>query len=776
MNKYLTTKVNEALKKGDLNSFRSIITNDGFSIVEAGNIFNLFCKKQDKIDVGDFVSAINHFAYTFPEYFFTHLSRLCYANLDKVIDLIDSKLHLQFEGQYGAAIIQYLKLAYHSCKTEDTKVSLLDKIETIPFSNSKILKVVEELNVLFDIEFQIKPVDRNLNLQLNKYSWDIVLYSLCVLIEKYNNIEATQPVIEAFINQKKNNGTFVGKLEEYVIFLSCLLGRRNHEQVSFAGKRISGEIVRKSFEAIERLFDKQLKRHQITTLITQYCIENNLSVEENTDGEFEFRLIDLAKEHRRKLEDIKIQTESQYYDLITQEILSDNAPELLLEEQVPFQTSYWKSFVFLENHGFFTSENGFDKAIQLDGRSVPLEFPITYLQGIHSYSNKKFGYLKERCNSRNHLIRLFEILQFSLENNDSSGIPFQLETYEELVKDFNAHLREQIDNDQLKTGSWEQVVRSFVCDKSSDEEKFSLDKHTHILLDGKCFGFREVFMQKEPTYALYNKLLTNSKDKEANQDTSHFVSSLGDLLIKNDYVVLNEEQRKKLDKECNVEFDVFAYKSGWLFLFEVKSTNFRKDINNTSLHVNRELMKASYQLDKQIDIAKSRPEVIAKYLGVTEEDIKNAQIVSAIVSTSFEADHQLIGAHLKISHFELLRILSNDRDKLFMAFLKTSFRFPEIALSSEVEALINCYQSSDCNVVQFFEKLMIAKGPSISPEMLNATILGGHLWRFLVGIPARKRNEFYKIKNGELMNFNESIDSEKLNYNMHFVLKLLGVN
>lgn len=775
MNKDLILKIDDSLKRGDLDSFRSILTNNQFSIVEAGYTFNLFCGKQYKILENSFIPAISIFAYTFPEYFFTHINRLCYTNSDKIVELINPELYLQYEGQYGAAIIQYLKLAYYHCKTGKTKESFLDEIESIQFSNHKILKVVEELNVLYNIEYQVSPKDIDLSIQLNKYSWDMLLYSLCVLIEKYNNIEATQPVIEAFINQKEN-GSFVGNMSDYVVFLSCIRGQRNREHISFVGKRLKAEDIKTSFEAIERLFDMQLKRHQIASLITQYCNENNLSVEENTEGEFEFRLIDLAKEHRRKLVDIKIQTESQYYDLITQEILNDNAPEFLSEEQVQFQTSYWKSFVFLENHGFVTSENGFDKAILLDGRSMPLEFPITYLQGIHSYSNKKFGYLKERCNSRNHLIRLFEILQFSLENNDSSGIPFHLETYEELVKDFNAHLREQIDNDQLKTGSWEQVVSSFVCDKSNDEEKFSLDKHTHILLDGKCFGFREVFMQKEPTYTLYNKLLTNSKDKEANQDTSHFVSSLGDLLIKNDYVVLNEEQRKKLDKECNVEFDVFAYKSGWLFLFEVKSTNFRKDINNTSLHVNRELMKASYQLDKQIDIAKSRPEVIAKYLGVTEEDIKNAQIVSAIVSTSFEADHQLIGAHLKISHFELLRILSNDRDKLFIAFLKTSFRFPEIALSSEVEALINCYQSSDCNVVLFFEKLMIAKGPSISPEMLNDTILGGHLWRFLVGIPARKRNEFYKIKNGELMNFNESIDSEKLNYNMHFVLKLLGVN
>jgi hypothetical protein len=69
MNKDLTLKVNDSLYGGDLIGFRSILTDDDFTIVEAGYTFNLFCEKQKKIEPSIFIPAIDIFAHTFPEYF-----------------------------------------------------------------------------------------------------------------------------------------------------------------------------------------------------------------------------------------------------------------------------------------------------------------------------------------------------------------------------------------------------------------------------------------------------------------------------------------------------------------------------------------------------------------------------------------------------------------------------------------------------------------------------------------------------------------------------------
>lgn len=799
MNKNLTLQVNNSLLRGDLSSFRSVLSNESFSFSEAGYTFNLFCERQKKIKKDCFFEAINVFAETIPDYFFSHLNRLCYTNSKVVAELLITKNYLQFERLYTNELIEYIKLAYYYCSNEEAKSSFLDKLESVSFLSKKIIEVIEELNILFDIEFRLNIEVTDLKKQLDKYSWDLVLYSLCVFIEEYRDLGAIQSVLEDFINQK-SNGRFYGKIEDYFVFINCLRYQKK-QVVSFSGKRLESTHIKKSYGCLKKLFNHRLYVHQIDTLVTQYCLENNLVICEKLDGEFDFELINIAKETCREREDIKMQVESQYYDMLSQDIINKYNPESLMDDSSAFfQINFWKSYVFLESQGLIKSGMNDIKLIKIQDKELPLNFPITYLQGVYSYSNNKYSRLINRSKYQDAIAAMSDLTLQSILNLDSSGIPFNLINFNELKNSFKGYLKDEIDCSVRKQEDWDNTVSAFVFDKSQAEGTFSLDEHTHILIDGKCFGFRAHFPQKEPSYLLFNKLLANFKDKESNQDTSVFEEKVIDLLLKNEFYVLNSKTRSLIQTNTSVEYDILCYKSGYLFMFEVKSTKFRQSMANANLHINRELMKAAHQQDRNIDVLlngtytdrnkeiKSIASLIADNLeltggetpNVTEQEILQAKRLSVIVSTSFEADHQIVGGYLKISHFELVRILANERDRLFYPFLITSFRFPKVALSSDVQFMCKSIGDNGLNHeaigVHVLDHLLLHRDNTITAKALFDAIINENLWSFMQGMPPRKNELFCRVKEGKVEYVKDSQDDSIIKRNSNVIHQVLGID
>ncbi len=103
------------------------------------------------------------------------------------------------------------------------------------------------------------------------------------------------------------------------------------------------------------------------------------------------------------------------------------------------------------------------------------------------------------------------------------------------------------------------------------------------------------------------------------------------------------------------EIDVLAYRDGHLFLLEIKTTKIEispKDIFN---HIESDLKYADIQLDTVLSyITNNRSEFneLMKSNNILDSP-HELDIHTLIIDTTFEADHEMIGKHIKLSHLEL---------------------------------------------------------------------------------------------------------------------------
>jgi len=774
MNKDFLKAIETSIAEVNEKRYKDLLNQNDLSLSEIGGICNLFCVKRFK-DV-DVIPFVTFFAEKHPEYFFPHLNRICYNNLDKVEGLIVNSLYLQFEERFSREITRHLKVAFYYSTNRE---KLLDRIYLIGFSNADIRSVIEEISTLYDIRYVIHPETNGLQKELDKYSWDFVLYSLCIFIEEFEDLGTIQPVIEEFINSKAKSD-FRGEMEDYLNLIETLESNRNENHLYFAGKKISGNDLRESYKALRLIFLGVLKSHQVDLLITRYCLEDNLKILESKKDHFEFHIKDGRKETEYKEEDLKYQIESNFLDLCADEIINNSSYPKNDNEKYNhvFLRAWNKSFEMLLAYGLNLSSNDSETCVQINNYSIPFKFALNYILNQYVYSRRKYGDLIQETGGDSSFDRLFSVLSFAVKNADSSGLPFHLEAFDEMKHDFQGFLKEEIEGNKENQTHWKNVIGRFIFDgENPGEARFSLDEHSHIKLGEKCFGFRKYLARKEPTYMFYNRLLKQNANKQKNQNTEVVEDVLIEAFRQNSFLTMGKVEREEVKKEFNIEFDVLCYKSGVLFTLEVKSTHFRQCLKETHMHVNRDLMKAAYQLDKNIDFIKKNPRLIGEKLGVSEEEIRKATIKPYIVSTTFEYDHKFIGGYLKISHFELLRILNNERDKLILPFIQPGHKHLEVYLSETVQKVVDSMlnDNSQNELMILPEKWMIHKSNVIGSHQLFEILDNDLFWCFLKEVPFSISSISYLVDSKNIVAKKPNTSFDKAFLNQELLKPFIGV-
>lgn len=763
------SKIKSSIKKDDLREF-AIVLNSEISEGDIANVFNLFCESSKLFidSKSGFIEYVSCFANIFPKYYFEHLNRLYYNNLkekDIIIGLFQNSLYLKFENEYTDEIIKHLKSAYFYCSDKDL---LLDKIESIEFNNDKILQIIDELIILRNIQIDIEQVRR----ELSSYSWDFTFYSICIFLEDYGTNKLINKAVEFILNEKPK-GYFHGNDKDFIVFLASLKSNELNIKKEFAGHQIKVSDLKNSFKRLTLLFQRVLDYLQIESITSDYCLRNNLEIKEKEKDCYEFCTIDIENEEHYQRDGIKYQIESDYFHLVVQENeLKNSNADLKTDYNLQLQLSIKKAKHWLSDRGMIKSKE-LDQLVILNGCEVPLNILLTYISVQCIHSKRLYGNVNTKTEGKDAIEKLIRAFMEGMKTGIDSGIPFHLRNIEDFengfVKAFGnpEHLGFDF-TEKCKT-----VLNLLVFDKEGEgNEKFSFDSHTHIKLGNKIFGFRKTLSVYEPSHFAFNVLLSDSKNKEYNQDTSITETNIIEGLKINGFDVLNDTDRKDIKKYFKIDFDVLAYKSGVIFSFEVKTTHFRRDLKEINLHTNRELMKAAFQLDKNVDFIDKNPAKIANALGCSVEDIRSAIKKTYIVSTSLEEDHNCIGGHLKISYFELMRTFYNEKWKVILPFLSSSHYYPNIYTSDFVNSFADT--KSELELAEKMNDLFIScdREEFLGSSQLFRSLENGTFWDFMEGIqyPIQKVN----IKNGKLTVYiskNYSIKSE----NIAIVNRLLGI-
>lgn len=769
INEFLS-KIKSSIKKDDLCEF-AIVLNSEISEGDIANVFSLFCEnKKLFIDNNSrFIAYVNSFANTFPKYYFEHLNRLYYNNLkekDIIIGLFQNSLYLKFENEYTDEIIKHLKSAYFYCSDKDL---LLDKIESIEFNNDKILQIIDELIILRNIQIDIEQVRR----ELSSYSWDFTFYSICIFLEDYGTNKLINKAVEFILNEKPK-GYFHGNDKDFIVFLASLKSNELNIKKEFAGHQIKVSDLKNSFKRLTLLFQRVLDYLQIESITSYYCLRNNLEIKEKEKDCYEFCTIDIENEEHYQRDGIKYQIESDYFHLEVQELneLKNSNADLSVDYDLQLQLSIEKAIHWLSDHGMIRT-TGNDQLVKLNILEVPLNILLSFISVQCIHSKRLYGDVFNKVKGKDTIEKLILSISEGMKTENDAGLPFHLRN----IEDFENGFVEAFGNTEHLGVDFSEkcntVLNQFVFDKNGESDVlFSFDSHTHLKLGNKIFGFRKTLSVTEPSHFAFNALLSDSKRKEYNQDTSITETNLIERLRINGFDVLSDTDRKKIHEDLKIDFDVLAYKSGVLFSFEVKSTHFRRNLKDNKIHVNRELMKAAFQLDKNVDFIDKNPAIIANVLGCSVEDIKSAVKKTYIVSTSLEEDHTYIGGHLKISYFELMRTFYNEKWKVILPFLSSSHYYPNIYTSDFVNSFADT--KSELELAEKMNDLFIScdREEFLGSSQLFRSLENGTFWDFMEGIqyPIQKVN----IKNGKLTVYisnNYSIKSE----NIAIVNRLLGI-
>lgn len=150
------------------------------------------------------------------------------------------------------------------------------------------------------------------------------------------------------------------------------------------------------------------------------------------------------------------------------------------------------------------------------------------------------------------------------------------------------------------------------------------------------------------------------------------------------------------------DVDLICCRDNYLFVLELKSTYIRTSMENIWIYKSQALRKASNQLNK-------RKKLIRKLIKEENKEFiihfgKPKKIISLIIDTSFEFDHEYFEQNLKISMFELINLLNIQNDELYPNGFTTE-KFVE-----------NIYSN-------LFWKKFIDKDILINPENTNYKIL-----------------------------------------------------
>lgn len=729
MKNELISEVKSTIKKGDLDEFTLVLKSE-LSQSEVGAVFNLFCESQKlSLDYkSGWIPYAISFANIFPSYYFQHLNRLYTCNLNDIVDLFDESLYLKFENEYSDEIIKHLKTAYFYYSFRE---SFLDMIEEVEFSNERILQVIDELFILRNLQIDINI--EKIRKELSLFSWDMTFYSLCIFLEDFKNNKIATKAVEFIVN-KKQAGPFYGHDEDYISFLKSLKDSNPNKKVPFVGHQVKVSDIKKSYKRLKILFESIIDSLQRKALISDYCLRKNLMINEREKDFYEFCTVDIEKEEHYQRDGIKYQIESDYFHLVVHDAneLEVSNAELNADYNLQLQLSIDKAMIWLFDHGMIKSQEK-EQLVKVNDIEVPLNIVISFIAVQCIHSKRLYGSVISEIEKKDIIERLLIALIYGMENMDDKGFPFHLRDLEDFkygfVKafgntcNFGMEFRKQSDT----------VLNQFVFDKDSEGNAlFSFDSHTHVKLGNNIFGFRKTLSVSEPSHFAFNILLSDSNNKRYNQDTSITETNLIEGLINNDFTILSAADRKTINDKYKVDFDVLAYKSGVIFSFEVKSTHFRQDLEEINLHTNRELMKAAYQLDKNLDFIDKKPEIIAKALCCSIEEVKSSIKKTYIVSTSMEDDHTYIGGHLKVSYFELMRIISNKT--VILPFLSSCQYYPNIYTSKLVNDFANI--NSESEFYGKLDELFISynREEVLSASQLIELLDNDTFWNFMKGI------------------------------------------
>jgi len=205
------------------------------------------------------------------------------------------------------------------------------------------------------------------------------------------------------------------------------------------------------------------------------------------------------------------------------------------------------------------------------------------------------------------------------------------------------------------------LITKFPCNKPS--ETFRLPIYQ---IDNFIFWIPTLLFQTGFLTGLLNKIWNEIIDNETKNVTTKQENLLKKLLEHHGFIAFANDKFENTPNGNDFEFDTIALKDGTLYLFELKTTYFRYSSKGVYEHLKKGIFKSAQQMRKRRNFVVENIELFKQEFDGKE--IK--EIVCYSVSTAFDYDkYSFIVPEgklaTKISFFELLIILRNERHKLF---------------------------------------------------------------------------------------------------------------
>jgi hypothetical protein len=184
-------------------------------------------------------------------------------------------------------------------------------------------------------------------------------------------------------------------------------------------------------------------------------------------------------------------------------------------------------------------------------------------------------------------------------------------------------------------------------------------------------------------------------------------------LLQTDYSHTNAEDQKSLEKEIadkfslqnfnalsshkykNGEIDTIAYKNGYLFLIELKSTFFVEDAKRMASYFETKIRYAQKQLLRGEKDIRDNFEEYKKLLKI-DRPFEKLKIIPIIVSNTFDNDRLLNSSNIySISLIELIIILTNSKKSITKIKINGRYGYAPY-ISGHNHIVDNLWQKDEC--------------------------------------------------------------------------------
>ncbi len=234
-----------------------------------------------------------------------------------------------------------------------------------------------------------------------------------------------------------------------------------------------------------------------------------------------------------------------------------------------------------------------------------------------------------------------------LVDTNGKGFPMRWMRPAEFEKMIKANLRET-------EISFESIYNLLVMDvsKPGNLRKFNIAAKPFIKIGNWICGFDNILGESSTQVGLIDNLMRINSEGRKNiqkEETSQMEKKLAELFRSKGFKAVES-------KETNTgEIDVLVYENGHLLLIELKRGALRVSMEEVWTERMNLLQHASIQVQRIKEEILQENSVISDLLGVNI--MESPVIFPLIVSSSFEADHELLEGVKKISLFELRKIL-----------------------------------------------------------------------------------------------------------------------